>query len=403
MKKRVVCLVLVAALLLGVLTGCTSPAPASPAEPAATTAPAAASTEPEATAAVFSPADAGDVTLRFAWWESDARHEATLAAISKYMELYPNVKIEGEYQGYDGYQQKLMTQFAGGTEPDLMQLDYYWNPQWVGQEDLFVDMANAPLLAFLVQLPAVGIGLALLNLARRWRIVLVVELLLAELLAFFGDRRVQLADIGFGRPRNGNLDLLVLIRQRLDMRAVGIQNLAADQPLFLRLIQDLLKDLFRDIVVAKPSLSIHTDRRMIRHLFRQTQSAEPAIGVVVLNLLAKPHLATNPIQIPDKEHAKQYLGIDGWPAVIRAIQRRAKIVDERKIDRRVDLSQQVIRPHQQIIRHQLQLHLFRFFAFQHVVSPCVFLLYNSTFAPLFLLVFSPFYKKIAHRLTLSMG
>ncbi len=146
MKKRVVCLALVAALLLGVLSGCTSPVAAPTAEPVATTAPAAASTEPEATAAVFSPADAGDVTLRFAWWGSDARHEATLAAINKYMELYPNVKIEGEYQGYDGYQQKLMTQFAGGTEPDLMQLDYYWNPQWVGQEDLFVDMANAPLV-----------------------------------------------------------------------------------------------------------------------------------------------------------------------------------------------------------------------------------------------------------------
>lgn len=146
MKKRVVCLALVAALLLGVLSGCTSPVAASTAEPVATTAPAIASTEPEATAAVFSPADAGDVTLRFAWWGSDARHEATLAAINRYMELYPNVKIEGEYQGYDGYQQKLMTQFAGGTEPDLMQLDYYWNPQWVGQEDLFVDMANAPLV-----------------------------------------------------------------------------------------------------------------------------------------------------------------------------------------------------------------------------------------------------------------
>ena len=94
----------------------------------------------------FSPADAGDITLRFAWWGSDARHEATLAAMDKYTELYPNIKIEGEYQGYDGYQQKLMTQFAGGTEPDLMQLDYYWNPEWEGQEDLFVNMADTSLV-----------------------------------------------------------------------------------------------------------------------------------------------------------------------------------------------------------------------------------------------------------------
>lgn len=145
MNKRVACLALSAVLLLGILTGCTSPVATSATPADATTAPAVATTATEAPA-VFSPANAGNVTLRFAWWGSDARHEATLAAISKYMELYPNVKIEGEYQGYDGYQQKLMTQFAGGTEPDLMQLDYYWNPQWVGQEDLFVDMANAPLV-----------------------------------------------------------------------------------------------------------------------------------------------------------------------------------------------------------------------------------------------------------------
>ena len=72
--------------------------------------------------------------LRFVWWGSDARHEATLAAVARYCELYPNVQIDCEYQGYDGYQQKLMTQIAGGTEPDLMQLDYIWYPALSAQE-----------------------------------------------------------------------------------------------------------------------------------------------------------------------------------------------------------------------------------------------------------------------------
>lgn len=82
------------------------------------------------------------VTLRFAWWGSDSRHEATLAAIEKYTELHPNVTIEGEYQGYDGYQQKLMTQIAGKTEPDLMQLDYVWYPDLAADSSIFVDMAE---------------------------------------------------------------------------------------------------------------------------------------------------------------------------------------------------------------------------------------------------------------------
>ncbi len=146
MKKRVLSIALTAAMSISLLSGCTTSsnkAPAPEASSAANTS--AAESETEA-AAKFDPASAGKVTLRFAWWGSDARHEATLAAIDRYMELYPNVTIEGEYQGYDGYQQKLMTQFAGGTEPDLMQLDYVWNPEWEGQETMFVDMADSDLV-----------------------------------------------------------------------------------------------------------------------------------------------------------------------------------------------------------------------------------------------------------------
>lgn len=84
-----------------------------------------------------------NVSLRFAWWGSDARHEATLNAIELYESKYPNVKIEGEYQGYDGYQQKLMTQMAGGTEPDLITLDYVWYPDLSAQSSAFLDLSSA--------------------------------------------------------------------------------------------------------------------------------------------------------------------------------------------------------------------------------------------------------------------
>lgn len=67
------------------------------------------------------------VTLRFAWWGNDPRHQATLKAIDAYTKLNPNVKIEAEYMGFDGYSKKLLTQFAGGTAPDLMQISYEWH------------------------------------------------------------------------------------------------------------------------------------------------------------------------------------------------------------------------------------------------------------------------------------
>lgn len=82
------------------------------------------------------------VTMRFSWWGADARHKATLAAIDLYKQKNPNVTIEAEYQGFDGYQQKIMTQLAGGSAPDLMQTDYPWLVDMSSQKDLLLDLNN---------------------------------------------------------------------------------------------------------------------------------------------------------------------------------------------------------------------------------------------------------------------
>lgn len=65
----------------------------------------------------------GKIELRISWWGSNSRHEATLKALDLYMEKNPNVVIRAEYQGFDGYHDKLITQIYSGTEPDLYQLD----------------------------------------------------------------------------------------------------------------------------------------------------------------------------------------------------------------------------------------------------------------------------------------
>ena len=62
------------------------------------------------------------VTLRFSWWGGDSRHRATVAAIEKYMKLNPDVVIKPEYSGWDGYHDKLTTQYAGNSAPDISQL-----------------------------------------------------------------------------------------------------------------------------------------------------------------------------------------------------------------------------------------------------------------------------------------
>ena len=82
------------------------------------------------------------VTLRFMWWGSDSRHQATLGVIRQYEELHPNVKIEAEYGGYDGYFEKLATQLSGGTAPDIIQYNANSISDLMAIGDIFVDLRN---------------------------------------------------------------------------------------------------------------------------------------------------------------------------------------------------------------------------------------------------------------------
>lgn len=82
----------------------------------------------------------GKVTLRFSWWGGEDRHAATLAAIEAYKQVAPNVTIEAEYQGFDGYEQKIKTQLSGGTSADIIQLDLPWLQELTSKGDFFIDL-----------------------------------------------------------------------------------------------------------------------------------------------------------------------------------------------------------------------------------------------------------------------
>ncbi len=82
------------------------------------------------------------VVLRFAWWGDEHRHNATLAAIEKFEAAHPGIKIEPEYQGWDGYHTKLKTQIAGNSAPDIMQTDVKEMPGIVSQGDVFYDISK---------------------------------------------------------------------------------------------------------------------------------------------------------------------------------------------------------------------------------------------------------------------
>ena len=91
------------------------------------------------------------ITLRFAWWGGDERNAATLEVIEQFEALHPNVTIEAEYGGNDGYHDKLATQLASGTAADIVQVDPETFPQYVSTGDYFVnymDYSNMDLSTF---------------------------------------------------------------------------------------------------------------------------------------------------------------------------------------------------------------------------------------------------------------
>ncbi len=80
------------------------------------------------------------VTLRFSWWGDDTRHKATLEAIKLFEAKYPNIKIQPEYAGWTGYQDKQTTQIAGGTAADVMQINWNWLPEYSKTGTGFYDL-----------------------------------------------------------------------------------------------------------------------------------------------------------------------------------------------------------------------------------------------------------------------
>ncbi|GLY29457.1 extracellular solute-binding protein [Kineosporia sp. NBRC 101731] len=64
-----------------------------------------------------------EVTLRFTWWGSDARHEVTQKVIDAFQKENPKIKIKGEFADWVGYWDRLATTFAASDAADIVQMD----------------------------------------------------------------------------------------------------------------------------------------------------------------------------------------------------------------------------------------------------------------------------------------
>ncbi|MFD8493068.1 ABC transporter substrate-binding protein [Amycolatopsis sp. NPDC059657] len=70
----------------------------------------------------FAPPEDASKSLTFRWWGGNARNEAYQNAVKIFTQK-TGIAVTTQYSGYDGYFDKLNTEFAGGNPPDLFQMD----------------------------------------------------------------------------------------------------------------------------------------------------------------------------------------------------------------------------------------------------------------------------------------
>ena len=84
----------------------------------------------------------GSADLQFAWWGNEVRNKNTDAAIAAYTKANPNVKISGQPGEFDSYWDKLATQTAGNTAPDIIQMDMAYISEY-GTRGALLDLGES--------------------------------------------------------------------------------------------------------------------------------------------------------------------------------------------------------------------------------------------------------------------
>jgi multiple sugar transport system substrate-binding protein len=91
--------------------------------------------------------ESGAATLALAWWSNPTRTKNTNAMIAAYQTANPNVKITGQPGEFNTYWDKLATQTAGGTAPDIIQMDMAYIAEY-GTRGALLDLAKVDVSKF---------------------------------------------------------------------------------------------------------------------------------------------------------------------------------------------------------------------------------------------------------------
>lgn len=132
--KKVFALMLALALACGSLVACNSSKSATKDE--TTVEETAEETDEGTTEEAVEEEPAEAVEMTFAWWGAQEANDAFASMINMYMEENPNVTIEGTPYETAAYWDKMATNAAGNSLPEVMMMDYTYIEQYVSKGQL---------------------------------------------------------------------------------------------------------------------------------------------------------------------------------------------------------------------------------------------------------------------------
>jgi hypothetical protein len=112
----------------------------------------------------------------------------------------------------------------------------------------------------------------------------------------------------------GRFDTALTMRIRYDHAGIDGKALATDQTFSHAASNHRLEQLAQKVGVAEPAMARLGKGRVVRHLAIKTQTAEPAVGQVQMDLFAEPPFRADAKAVTHDQHANQQLGIDRRPS-----------------------------------------------------------------------------------------
>jgi multiple sugar transport system substrate-binding protein len=83
----------------------------------------------------------GPQTIRFTWWGNEDRAQLTEQAVDLFEKQNPDITVQTSFSPFAGYFDKLSTETAGGSAPDVFQMDFRYLNEY-GTRGVLLDLSG---------------------------------------------------------------------------------------------------------------------------------------------------------------------------------------------------------------------------------------------------------------------